>query len=197
MKILTQLAYGARQVAMYRMRRLIVVLSCAALALLLGLPLSLYALGLSGIEGRPQRPLQLASAEQKIAVWHLARGDGPPHVAADNPYSYAARVLFADEQRTLPGQLVTWWVARDYLVRHQRFKGTGWWHLSGATLAIWLSRNWTSDEVLSAAAQLRQSAEGRGMADVTRHPPFSRHCRQRTAPFTTGSSIAVSIPAAW
>lgn len=57
-----------------------------------------------------------------------------------------------------PGQLVTWWVAREYLVSHKQYQGMGWWHLSGAALAIWLSRNWTSDEILSAAAQLRQCA---------------------------------------
>jgi hypothetical protein len=143
---------------MYRNRRFIAVVACTTFTLLLGLPLALYSLGLSGIEGRPQKPLQLASAEQKIAVWDRARGKGTPHIAADNPYSYVATVFFAHERRTPPTQLVTWWVARDYLVRHKRYKGMGWWHLSGAALAIWLSRNWTSDEILSAAAQLRQSA---------------------------------------
>jgi len=76
-----------------------------------------------------------------------------PYVSADNPYSYVASVFFA-QPRTPPGQLVTWWVARDYLISHKRYKGMGWWHLSGVALAIWLSRNWTSDEILSAAAQL-------------------------------------------
>ena len=143
---------------MDRIRRFIVVVTCTTFALLLGLPLALYSLGLSEVDGRPQKPLQLASAEQKTVVWKRARGEGMRYVAADNPYSYAAGVFFAKEQRTPPGQLVTWWVARDYLLRHKRYEGMGWWHLSGAALAIWLSRNWTSDEILSAAAQLRQSA---------------------------------------
>lgn len=142
---------------MYRIRRLIAVVACTAFALLLGLPLALYSLGLSGVEGRPQKPLQLASDGQKAVVWKRARGEGTPYVTADNPYSYVASVCFAHEQHTPPGQLVTWWVARDYLVRHKRYQGMGWWHLSGASLAIWLSRNWTSEEILSAAAQLRQS----------------------------------------
>jgi hypothetical protein len=139
---------------MCRIRRFIAVVSCITFALLLGLPLALYSLGLSGVDGRPQKPLQLASAEQKTAVWKRARGEGTPYVAADNPYSYVASVFFAQGQPAPSGQLVTWWVARDYLVRHKRHKGMGWWHLSGAALAIWLSRNWTSDEILSAAAQL-------------------------------------------
>jgi hypothetical protein len=153
--------YTSSHVSMYRIRRLIVVIACTTFALLLGFPVALYSLGLSGVESRPQKPLQLASAEQKAAVWKRARGEGTPYVTADNPYSYGASVFFASVPRTPPGQLVTWWVARDYLVRHKRYKGMGWWHLSGAALAIWLSCNWTSDEILSAAAQLHQSASGR------------------------------------
>lgn len=53
---------------MYRIRRFIAVVTCAMFVLLLGLPLALYSLGLSGVDGRPQKPLQVASAEQKIAV---------------------------------------------------------------------------------------------------------------------------------
>ena len=143
---------------MHRIRRFIAVVTCTTFALLLGLPLALYSLGLSGVDGRPQKPVKLASAEQKIAVWKRARGEGMPYVEADNPYSYVASMFFAQGQHTTPSQLVTWWVARDYLVRHKRYKGKGWWHLSGAALAIWMSRNWTSDEILTAAAQLRQSA---------------------------------------
>ena len=143
---------------MHRIRRFITAVTCTMFALLLGLPLALYSLGLSGVDGRPQKPVKLASAEQKIAVWKRARGEGMPYVEADNPYSYVASVFFAQGPRTPPGQLVTWWVARDYLVRHKRYTGMGWWHLSGAALAIWMSRNWTSDEILTAAAQLRQSA---------------------------------------
>jgi hypothetical protein len=39
---------------------------------------------------------------------------------------------------------------------HQRYSGTGWWHLSGAVLTIWLTRNWTTEQ--------RLSTEGRGNA---------------------------------
>lgn len=143
---------------MYRIQRFIAIVACAMFALLLGFPPALYSLGLKGVEGRPQKPLRLASAEQKTVAWKHARGEGIPYISADNPYSYVASVFLTQEQRTPASQLVTWWVARDYLLRHQRYKGMGWWHSSGAALAIWLSRNWTSDEIFSAAAQLRQSA---------------------------------------
>jgi hypothetical protein len=143
---------------MYRLRRFIAVVTCITCALFLSFPLALYLLGLNGVEGRPRKPLLRASSQQKTAVWKLAQGKGIPYVKPNNPYFYAASVFFASGRRTPPDQLVTWWVARDYLVGHKRYKGMSWWHLSGAALAIWLSRNWTSDEILSTAAQLRPSA---------------------------------------
>jgi hypothetical protein len=143
---------------MYRIRRFVTAVICTTSVLLLGLPFALYSLGLNGVDGRPQKPPHLASAEQKTAVWKRAGGSGVPNVGRDNPYSYAASMFSAQGPRTPPGPLVTWWVAREYLVNHKRYEGMGWWHLSGASLTIWLSRNWTSDEILSAAAQLRQSA---------------------------------------
>lgn len=143
---------------MYRIRRFIAVVTLTMGVLMLGFPVALYWFGLNGVDGRPQKPLQLASAEQKTAVWKRAQGQGMPYVEPDNPYSYAIGAFFAQGRRTPPSQLLTWWVARDYLRSHKRYEGMGWWHLSGAALAIWLSRNWTSDEILSAAAQLRQSA---------------------------------------
>lgn len=138
---------------MSRFRRLIVVASCAAASIVLAAPLALYGAGLSGVEGRPQKPLRLASAAQQELVWRRARGEGAPRIDTMNPYSLAIRLLAAPEARTPPGELLTWWVASSYLLEHKRYKGMGWWHLSGAALAIWLSRNWTSEEILSAALQ--------------------------------------------
>lgn len=143
---------------MGRIFRVLAVFTFAAAALSLALPLALYFLGLSGIEGRPPRPLHLASAEEKLAVWNRAGGSGVPNIEADNPHTYLFSVFFVQGHRPPPGKLLSLWVARDYLARCKRYEGMGWWHLSGAALAVWLSRNWTSDEIISAAAQLRPSA---------------------------------------
>ena len=135
--------------------RLIAVLVCTSAGCLVVSPFALYCFGLSGIEGRPQKPPHLASVETQSLAWKRARGDGVPHVEADNPYAYAISFFFTPDQRASAGHLVTWWVASDFLAKQKGGKNMGWWHLSGAALAIWLSRNWTSEEILSAASYLR------------------------------------------
>jgi hypothetical protein len=32
-----------------------------------------------------------------------------------------------------------------------------WWHLSGAALTIWVTRNWTTDQIVTAAAAIAGS----------------------------------------
>lgn len=87
---------------MYCIHRSIAVLTCTTSLLLLGLPLALYSLGLSGVDGRPQEPLQLASPEQKAAIWKRARRVGMPNVEPDDPYLYAVNVFSAQGQSTPP-----------------------------------------------------------------------------------------------
>jgi hypothetical protein len=137
---------------MHQARRSIAIFLCVAVALVLASPLALYCLGLSGIDGLPQKPLQLVSKEQQDLIWKRARAKGMPRIEAMNPYWFAVTLLVKKNASTPPDQLVVWWVASGYLLNHQRYQGMGWWHLSGAALTIWLSRNWTSEEILSAVA---------------------------------------------
>jgi hypothetical protein len=140
---------------MRQLRGPIAILLCFVAALLLAFPLGMYWLGLSGVDGFPQKPLQLVPKEQQVLVWRDARGDGAPRIEAMNPYSFAITLLVDGNLSAPPDQLIVWRVASSYLIGHQRNKGMGWWHLSGAALTIWLSRNWTSEEILSAAALSR------------------------------------------
>jgi hypothetical protein len=116
-------------------------------------PLALYWVGLIGVRGLPDRPTELAPLEQRQFVWQQARGSGPPTVDAMNPYSVSLNLLAPAPSRPAPGELVAWWVASGYLLEHRKYEGMGWWHLSGMALAIWLSRNWSSEELMSAGAQ--------------------------------------------
>jgi hypothetical protein len=136
-------------------RRLGYLVFCAAL-LVLAAPLVLYALGLRGVHGVPAKPQILATPEQQVLAWKLARGKGVPHIDASSPYSITLGLLSGKSTRDDAGLVVAWWVARDYLFAHRRHQGMSWWHLSGAALTIWLSRNWSTEELLTKGFELSQ-----------------------------------------
>jgi hypothetical protein len=123
-------------------------------------PLGLYALGLNNVDGRPSPPssTHLTPADQAL-LERTFRISQPITVEPLSPWSY---VTFAQEdpKRTAAagGVDAAWVVARHYNSHHLENRSSIWWHLSGAALTIWITRHWTSDQVLSAAAALiRQS----------------------------------------
>jgi len=126
---------------------------CIALAMgtiVGGGPWLLYGLGLHGVLGKPQLPSRMATEVERMDIWHGARGAGQPSVYRLNPYTYL--VSLADVNARA-GRLVAWQVASRYLQENRRYKGMHWWHLSGAALTVWLTRNWTVDQMLSKLAE--------------------------------------------
>lgn len=121
-------------------------------------PLALYWLGLSAIDTLPEPPVAIASVEQQAGVWMRERGQGAPSVKRLSPHSY----LLAWRSATPldPGALVAWRVASHHLLAHRRSTGMFWWHLSGAALTIWITRNWSTEQIMSQASLLRSRDEG-------------------------------------
>ncbi|RZL35500.1 MAG: hypothetical protein EOP35_13710 [Rubrivivax sp.] len=134
------------------MRKLLLFLTGVLGVLLLCVGLSpwlAYELGLSRFETMPAPPAQLATAEQQAWVWELARGTGEAKVEPMNPYGYATG-LFAAEGRATPSESLAYWVSRDCVWKLPKSSMT-WWHLTNASLTIWLSRHWTTEQIASAA----------------------------------------------
>lgn len=133
----------------------IVVLSLAGIAavLLLAGPWALYGLGLYAAGGKPKPPATMASTEQQLTAWQRMRGKGAPVVPKLNPYTYFTVAVEPSPEKS--GLLVAWHVASDHLREHRRYEGMLWWHLSGASLSIWLTRNWSAEQLLSKAAESR------------------------------------------
>lgn len=129
--------------------RSLLCLVTVLLVLALLSPWLLYELGLQLADGLPTKPAQMASAEQQARVWRHARGIGEPLVEPMNPYGFAWRFVSADFAQP-SGETVAYWVAREH-ISAQPQRGMLRWHLSNAALAIWLTRHWSTDELLSAA----------------------------------------------
>ena len=127
----------------------VVFASAAALLFAAVAPLGLYWLGLSNVEGRPvpPQPADIHSSDLDF----IANLKFPHLVVLRklNPWNYA---FLADAQDP-----AIWIVAGTYNVGHLKRRHTLWWHLSGASLMIWISQNWSQDQIGSAAAMEARS----------------------------------------
>ena len=132
--------------------RLFATVSGLAILLVLAAPLILYAWGLSTVDGRPQRPVQMASSVEQSRIWKQAGGSEPTVVKKMNPYGFFGRYL-DDHYRAPSGEVAAYWIARAYLLEHRREPGMGAWHGGAAALTIWITRNWSTEEILTVAAQ--------------------------------------------
>lgn len=130
-------------------RPLLWFLATSAL-LVVTMPIALYWAGLEAIDSLPKPPRELASLEQQFEAWQHVRGRGEPAIHALTPYSYLFDIAFNAEHD--PGKVAAWQVARDHLLTHRTKSGMFWWHLSGAALTVWITRNWTTEQILTNAA---------------------------------------------
>jgi len=129
-------------------KRVVLGVILAAVMLIVTAPMSLYFVGLNDIDGRPELPRTVASPQEIDAVWREVRGVSTPHIAAITPYSYLYLIYSGGKPDR--GSVVAWQVARTYnLVRIKSGGGMSRWHLSGAALLIWLTQNWTQEQIFS------------------------------------------------
>lgn len=139
-----------------------------------------YEAILLGIEGRPTRPVPLASVDQQAAVWQLARGHGPLRVESLNPYGFVWRFFSAEVSGT-PGETLAYWVAREHIWAQPR-RSMLWWHASNAALTIWLTRHWSGEELASAALPvLERELKYRNRRAAEPEPDDQTSARSRAA----------------
>lgn len=128
--------------------------SVVSLVLLLALiaPILLYPWGLSNVDGRPQRPISMATAEEQSRIWMQAGGGTKVAVQAMNPFGFFGRYL-GDSYVAPAGEVAAYWIARSYLLEHRGGEGMAAWHAGVAALTIWITRNWSAEEILTAASE--------------------------------------------
>lgn len=124
------------------------------LALLLSAPWAIYELGLSNIATLPVPPdSPKTTAATEKAIWDQFEKPGPVAVTPMSPYSYIA-VMAANEMSLTPGARIAWFVARNHNAGNLKNRRTIWWHLSGIALTIWLTRNWSTDQLIAKANEI-------------------------------------------
>lgn len=138
-------------------RRLLIGLVVAALTVIGAGPWLLYGIGLRSIDGRPDHASQATVAPQDVeALWRKLRIQRPVRIEPLSPYAYLWVILRGEPRALAPAAMLAWQIARahnaDHLADHRA------WHLSGAALTIWLTRNWTENELIAKAVELDRSA---------------------------------------
>jgi len=112
-------------------------------------PWAIYWYGLRQIDGRPTAAAQIATAEQSDRLFRKLKITQPVNLDILSPYTYLLQGA-----RPTPSGRLAWTIARSYNLDHLGDQKVRMWHLSGAALTIWLTRNWTLDELIATAAEL-------------------------------------------
>jgi hypothetical protein len=136
-------------------RLLIGVVTIALIAVMAG-PWLLYAVGLAKIEGRPDHASHAAVVpEDAEALFRTLRISQPLTIDRLSPYSYIWALVSDDERALGQGMRIAWPIASSYNADHLADRTA--WHLSGAALTIWLTRNWTASELVAKAIELEKA----------------------------------------
>jgi hypothetical protein len=132
---------------MRRLALILLVLLVATLSVASASPWLIYWIGLGKIEGRPRHATHAVTPEELDRLCKRLRISQPIQVDPMSPYSYLLQGASGSASTR-----VAWVIARAHNEVHlddRRF-----WHLSGAALIIWLTRNWTPTELIARAVEL-------------------------------------------
>jgi hypothetical protein len=139
------------------LRKIIVALVSSVVLLAVGLPLSLYWMGLGNIEGRPQPIASTDIVADTTLLQQKFRSPSPIVVQVLNPWTFLGSLRASAVIERDAGASAVWVVVRSYNSTHLRKRKMTWWHLSGAALTIWVTRHWTPDQIVASAAAIARS----------------------------------------
>jgi hypothetical protein len=121
-------------------------------------PWILYGIGLANIIDRPSSEIQFVrlSASDKLSLWNELKLSEPIEIKQMSPWSYLVDIVGISGNEDRSSIKISWFIARDYNRNHLRNVKMGFWHLSGAALSIWLTRNWDADQIIFKAYDIKK-----------------------------------------
>ena len=136
------------------LRRLVIALFGLAFLVIAVGPWVLYEWALSNVRGRPSLPaMTISTPTETEMVWRQLKEQGPVQVEVMTPHRY---IIGLGKYGLPAGSRVAWIVARDYNQNNLEDRRMIWWHFSGAALTIWLTRHWSTEQLLSKAKEINQ-----------------------------------------
>jgi hypothetical protein len=150
------------------LRKFVIFVLILAAMLAVAVPPGLYWLGLNNIDGRPTPPNRLADlGADSLLLQRNLRMQGPIVIHALNPWTFFRETLFeigmrspSAHERSMRAVAI---IAMRYNSTHLRNHQMIWWHLSEMSMTIWLTRNWTTAEIVTAAAAIPRSGLRRSL----------------------------------
>ncbi|MFZ6771408.1 hypothetical protein ACO0LB_01700 [Undibacterium sp. SXout7W] len=125
-------------------------------ALIFGGPWVLYQMGLTHLEGKPTLPENMIHLAEQRQLWQQAGYAGEPELEELNPVSY---LLTAGNQEAPPAStMFAWRIVSAYQRERAGHDGIFWKQVSGSALAIWVTRHWTIEQILSKVAAQQGAA---------------------------------------
>jgi len=147
------------------MKKSLIVLGLLA-AFFAAMPFVAYWAGMKNMDTKPVPPEGIVFTEsQARAVWE-ERGELPPiYMQAITPLHFY-HLIWCSRNDTdfedflscgveYPGLQAAAYIAKRHLVDHVRQRGLIWRYLSRSALSIWITRNWSEDEVIAELLRLK------------------------------------------
>jgi hypothetical protein len=141
---------------MKRAHQMVTVFVVVISVMVLVLPLVVYEFSLAQVTDRPAFAIRDYSPDERQNFQARLKVRAVDAYQASNPYLYLYEFVRSGQEEGGSRSLVlAWLVARDHNSRNRDpEKSNRWWHLSGAALTIWITRNWTEQQVLNKLIEL-------------------------------------------
>ncbi len=124
------------------MKKITVTIIALSLFIIIALPWAFYGIGLSFITGYPVAPTKAALNENKIKL---------------TPYHVIYSLITNSGTYLENNSKMAWGIARSYNHKNLEKKKMSYWHLSGAALTIWITRNWSTSQIQQKHNELKAS----------------------------------------
>jgi hypothetical protein len=143
-----------------KIKRILIIINAAVFVIIAAIPWIVYSYSLSLVQGRPIPTKTMLSTDDLDRVWNENEKDLHKENLGDiTPYWFYKFIIYGfandslgikitEKQISSGTSHMAGFIALWYL-RDGNFKGKGmlWWHISGASLGIWLQRNWSSEQL--------------------------------------------------
>lgn len=124
------------------MKKITVTVIALSLFTVIALPWVLYGVGLSFISGRPVAPTNISENNNKVNL---------------TPYHVIYSLITSSGAYLENNSKMAWNIARSYNQNNLEKKKMSYWHLSGAALTIWITRNWSTSQIQHRHNELKAS----------------------------------------